>query len=78
MKSAVHWLAFSLSVVLGVIMMFCGVLFIRNMYVCFYMSGGQSIFCSLLLGVLLLMTGGGLLSSTFVGLAKGGPGKPPL
>jgi hypothetical protein len=71
MKSAMYWLTFGLSVSCGMVMVFFGAVFIRHMCFCLYLSRGQAAFPSLLLGVLLLLVGGGLLSSTVVRLRKG-------
>ena len=53
------------------VMVFFGAVFIRHMCFCLYLSHGQAAFPSLLLGVLLLLVGGGLLSTTIVRLRKG-------
>jgi hypothetical protein len=71
MKLTMYWLTFGLSASCGMVMVFFGVVFIRNMCFCLYLSRGQSAFSSLLLGVLLLLVGGGLVSSTIVRLRKG-------
>ena len=71
MKSTMYWLTFGLSVSFGVVMVFFGAVFIRSMCFCFYLSRGQAAFSSLLMGVLLLLVGGGLLSSTILRLRKG-------
>ena len=71
MKSTMYWLTFGLSVSCGMVMMFFGAVFIRHMCFCLYLSRGPAAFSSLLLGVLLLLVGGGLLSSTIVRLKKG-------
>ncbi len=71
MKSTMYWLTFGLSVSCGMVMVFFGAVFIRHMCFCLYLSRGEDAFPSLLLGVLLLLVGGGLLSSTIVRLTKG-------
>jgi uncharacterized membrane protein YidH (DUF202 family) len=70
MKSTRSWLTFVLSVSLGMVMVCFGVVFLRSMCFCFYLSRGEAVFSSFLLGVLLLLVGGGLLSSTIVRLKK--------
>lgn len=70
MNSAVHWLRCVSSILLGTTMIFCGALFIRGIYVSFFLSDCESIFCSALLAVLLFLTGGVLVCSTVVRLMK--------
>lgn len=71
MKSTVYLLIFGLSVSFGMVMVLFGAVFLWNMCFCCYLSHGQAAFSSLLLGALLLLVGGGLLSSTIVRLVKG-------
>jgi len=70
-KSTVYWLIFGLSVSFGMVMVLFGAVFLWNMCFCCYLSRAQAAFSSLLLGALLLLVGGGLLSSTIVRLVKG-------
>jgi dipeptide/tripeptide permease len=50
---------------------FFGAVFMRHMCFCLYLSHEQAAFPSLLLGVLLLLVGGGLVSSTIVRMRRG-------
>jgi len=70
MSLFVHRLKSMLSMLCGIIMISCGLLFIRGAYVSLFLSGGQAVFCSALLAALLLLTGGGLLFSTVLKLMK--------
>lgn len=54
------WFAFGVFFTLSVIMIVFGILFIRDVYV----FRGEVSFGSLIFGIILLMVGGGLLSST--------------
>lgn len=71
MKLTMYWLNCGLSVSCGMVMVFFGAVFIRHMCFCLYLSHEQAAFPSLLLGVLLLLVGGGLVSSTIVRMRKG-------
>lgn len=55
------WFVFGVFFTLSIIMVVFGILFVRDIYYC---SGGEVAFGSLILGVILLLAGGGLLSST--------------
>lgn len=54
------WFIFGVFFTLSVMMIVFGILFIRDVYV----SKGEAIFGTLMIGVILLLSGGGLLSST--------------
>jgi hypothetical protein len=54
------WFAFGVFFTLSVTMIVFGILFIRDVYV----FRGEVSFGSLIFGIILLMVGGGLLSST--------------
>lgn len=64
MKSALYWFMFGVGVTFGIMMMVFGMLFIKDVYLSLHMSKGDIAFPSLLFGIILLMVGGGLLSST--------------
>ncbi len=54
------WFIFGVFFTLSVMMVVFGILFIRDVYV----SKGEVAFGSLIIGIVLLLSGGGLLSST--------------
>jgi apolipoprotein N-acyltransferase len=65
MKSALHWFVSGILALVGLAMVFFGVLFFKGAYLSFcHSAGGETAFCSLLLGVILLVAGGGLFLST--------------
>jgi hypothetical protein len=55
------WFVFGVFFTLSIMMIVFGILFIRDVY---YSNGGEVAFGSLIVGVILLLAGGGLLSST--------------
>jgi len=65
MRSLLYWIVFSVYTIVGLVLLFFGVLFLRHVYVALWMSAGRIAIPSLLLGVILLMVGGGILFSTF-------------
>ena len=70
MRSLLYWIVFSVYMIVGLLLLFFGVLFLRHVYVALWMSAGRIAIPSLLLGVILLMAGGGVLFSTFAGSVK--------
>jgi hypothetical protein len=60
MKRMLSWFTFGVLLTLSVIMIVFGVLFIKDVY----LHSGEAVFGSLLFGIILLVVGGGLLSST--------------
>jgi hypothetical protein len=64
MKPTLHWCAFGIRMALGTVMVMAGVLFMRNVIVTLLRAQGEIAFSSLILGVILLLVGGGLLSSS--------------
>ena len=60
MKWLWFWFVFGVFFTLSIIMVVFGILFVRDVYY----SRGEAVFGSLLIGVILLLAGGGLLSST--------------
>jgi uncharacterized membrane protein len=60
MKWLWSWFVFGVFFTLSIIMVVFGILFIRDVYY----SRGEVAFGSLVIGVILLLAGGGLLSST--------------
>jgi uncharacterized membrane protein YhaH (DUF805 family) len=54
------WFVFGVFFTLSIMMIVFGILFIRDVYY----SGNEVAFGSLIIGVVLLLAGGGLLSST--------------
>jgi hypothetical protein len=55
------WFVFGVFFTLSIMMIVFGILFVRDVYYC---SSGEVAFGSLIIGVILLLAGGGLLSST--------------
>ena len=55
------WFVFGVFFTLSIMMIVFGILFIRDVYYC---SNGEVAFGSLIVGIILLLAGGGLLSST--------------
>ncbi len=66
MKSALSWVVRCVYAAVGLVLVYLGVLFLGNIYICLYLSEGKVAFGSLLLGVILLLVGVGLVSSTVV------------
>jgi hypothetical protein len=64
MKSALYWFMFGVCVTFGAMMIVFGVVFLREAYFSVSLSRGEMAFPTLLLGILLLLVGGGLLSSS--------------
>jgi hypothetical protein len=60
MNRILFWFVFGVFFTLSIMMIVFGILFIRDVY----LHRGEAVFGSLLVGIILLMTGGGLLSST--------------
>ena len=54
------WFVFGVFFTLSVMMIVFGILFIKDVY----LSSGEAAFGSLIIGAVLLLAGGGLLSST--------------
>jgi hypothetical protein len=55
------WFVFGVFFTLSIMMIVFGILFVRDVY---YGSDGEVVFGSLIIGVILLLAGGGLFSST--------------
>ncbi|HUJ69186.1 MAG TPA: hypothetical protein VLW86_06660 [Syntrophorhabdales bacterium] len=70
MRSVLYWMVFGVYVIVGLVLVFFGVLFLRHVYVALWMSAGRIAIPSLLFGVILLMVGGGILFSTFARSVK--------
>jgi len=70
MRSVLYWIVFAVYMIVGFVLLFFGVLFLRHVYVALWMSEGRIALPSLLFGVILLMVGGGILFSTFVRSVK--------
>lgn len=64
MNSTLYWIRFGLCVVVAVAMLVFGGLFMRHVYVVFWLDRGGLAFSSFLLGVVLFLVGGGLLLRT--------------
>ncbi len=64
MKSGLYWFMFGVFVTFGAMLMLFGVLFMKDVYLSLIVAKGTIAFPSLLFGIILLMVGGGLLSST--------------
>lgn len=60
MNRMFFWFIFGVFFTLSMIMIVFGILAIRDVYV----SRGEAVFGSLIFGIVLLLVGGGLLSST--------------
>ena len=65
MKSLLYWIMFGVYMIVGFVLLFFGALFLRHVYIALLMSDGRIAIPSLLFGVILLMVGGGILSSAF-------------
>ena len=66
MRSAFSWALYCLYAAVGLVMVYFGILFLKNIYACLCLSEGKNAFASLLFGVVLLLVGVGLVSSTVV------------
>ncbi|HVN95295.1 MAG TPA: hypothetical protein VMT62_02610 [Syntrophorhabdaceae bacterium] len=61
MRMLWFWFVFGVFFTLAVIMIVFGIHFISDIY---YYGEGENIFGSLIIGIILLLAGGGILSST--------------
>jgi hypothetical protein len=66
MQRMISWFIFGVFFTLSIMMIVFGILFIRDVYV----ATGEVSFGSLILGVMLLLAGGGILSSTVAETAR--------
>ena len=64
MKSAVRWIRFGIDVAFAFAMLVFGGLFMRHVYVVFWIDKGELAFSSFLLGMVLFLVGGGLFLRT--------------
>jgi hypothetical protein len=64
MKSAVRWIRLGANVVIAAAMLVFGGLFMRHVYVVFWIDKGELAFSSFFLGFVLFLVGGGLLLRT--------------
>ncbi len=64
MKSALSWVVYCVYAAVGLVLVYVGLLFLKNIYICLCLSEGKAAFGSLLFGVILLLTGVGLVAST--------------
>jgi hypothetical protein len=63
MRSLLYWIMFGVYMIVGFVLLFFSVLFLRHVYVALWTSDGRIAIPSLLFGVILLMVGGGILFS---------------
>lgn len=63
MHRSVFWFLFGVIITFGCVLMVFGVLFIRDAFISAGETGGEVMILSLLFGIILLLVGGGLLSS---------------
>jgi hypothetical protein len=63
MRNLLFWFRYSLFAATGLVMIVLGFLFFRSMMTSSFL-GGECVFTLLLFSIILLLTGGGLLSST--------------
>ena len=64
MKSALSWVLYCVYTAVGLALVYFGLLFLKNIYLCLCLSEGKAAFGSLLFGVILLLVGVGLVAST--------------
>ncbi len=64
MNRRVFWFLFGVMITFALMLMVFGVLFIRDVFISMGSERGEVPFASLLFGIILLMVGGGVLSST--------------
>jgi hypothetical protein len=61
---------FGVYITLGTIMIVFGAFFLRTVFMSLYLAQGEIAFSSLILGVMLLMVGGGVVSSSIARYVK--------
>lgn len=64
MDSAFYWIRFGVHVVVAVAMLVLAGVFMRHVYIVFWLNQGELAFLSSLLGLILFLVGGGLLLRT--------------
>jgi hypothetical protein len=70
MRLCLHWFMFGVYMTLGIIMVIFGALFLRTVFISLYLAQGEIAFSSLMLGIVLLMVGGGIVSSSIARYVK--------
>jgi hypothetical protein len=66
LRSAFYWIKFGVCMAVALTMLVFGALFMRHVYIALWLDNGELALLSLLFGVLLFLTGGGLLFTTVV------------